>query len=151
MINLVCAYIHNWFDADKQGKPYVRWNDIFTIEEGGIDLPLLEGQYFRIIGSKLNDGIYKYPTDELTDETFSGEIRECVVPRAVLKVVEDVEAWQEKNEAALSTPYQSESFGGYSYTKAGSTSGNGAVGNGCNWESVFGYRLTPWRKLYDGR
>lgn len=151
MINLVCSYIHNWFDADKQGKPYARWADVFTIEDGGIDLPLLDGQYFRIIGSKLNDGIYQYPTDELTDETFSGEIRECVIPRIVLDILDEIETWQTENAKALQSPYQSESFGGYSYSKGSASSGNGAVGNGSNWETVFGYRLTPWRKLYDGR
>lgn len=151
MINQVCTYIHNWFDTDRQGNPYTRWNGIFTIEDGALQLPLLDGQYFRIIGSKLNDGIYRYPASDLMDETFNGQVRECVVPREVQAIVKDVEAWTETNGDALTSPYQSESFGGYSYTKSGGSSGNGAVGDGCNWETKYGYRLTPWKKLYDGR
>lgn len=151
MLNQVCTYIHNWFDADKQGRPYVRWDGIFTISDGALELPLLEGQHFRIVGSKLNDGIYQYPASDLMDETFNGEVRECVVPRQVLAIVKDVEAWTDTNADVLSSPYQSESFGGYSYTKSAGTSKADGLGDGLNWETKFGYRLTPWKKMHDGR
>lgn len=151
MINRVCSYIHNHFTADKQGNPYRRWSGEFSISDGGMELPLLDGQYYVITGSKLNDGMHKYPSDDLMDETFTGIVYECVVPREVLGIIADIEEWEAKNADAISSPYQSESFGGYSYTKASAGNNSGAVGNGMNWESVFGYRLTPWKRLYNGR
>lgn len=151
MINRVCEYIHNWFTSDKRGNAYSRWNGDFTITDGAMELPLLDGQYFLIVGSKLNDGVHKYPADDLMDETFTGTVYECIIPRTVLDIVAEIEEWETKNADALSSPYQSESFGGYSYTKGGASSGENALGNGNNWESVFGYRLTPWKKLYNGR
>ena len=42
-----------------------------------------------------------------------------------------------------SSPYVSESFGGYSYTKR-SGSDSGSVGG---WQEAFKARLSPWRKL----
>ena len=67
------------------------------------------------------------------------------VPAEFVKLAEDVQAWRESNEKAAQSPYQSESFGGYSYTKA---SGNAAQGGSAlSWQSVFAARLKKWRKL----
>lgn len=151
MINRVCAYIHNWFTSDKRGNKYQRWSGDFEITDGTLELPLLEGQYYLITGSKLNDGMHVYKSEDLTDETFNGTVYECIVPRDVIEIIEEIMQWEEDNKDTLNSPYQSESFGGYSYQKAGATSITGAQGTGMNWESVFGYRFNPWRKLYDGR
>ena len=44
-------------------------------------------------------------------------------------------------EKSLS-PYQSESFGGYSYTKASASNGDQV-----DWKTVFRSRLNRWRKI----
>lgn len=153
MINRICAYIHNWFDEDRTGAPYWRESGEFVITDGALELPeLVDGEFFRIIGSKLNDGIYQYPpvAGALIDETFTGEVRECIVPRAVQDIAKDIKEWETDNAEVLKSPFNSESFGGYSYTRK-SASSDGTVGDGLNWESVYGYRLQPWRKLYDAR
>ncbi len=42
-------------------------------------------------------------------------------------------------------PYQSESFGGYTYTmKADNGGGNGGA---TSWQSAFAARMNKWRKL----
>ena len=143
MIEQVCHYIHNYFtdESDKHKGEY-------TIVNGGITLPfLLNGQYFRIVGSTLNDGIYQYPHYGLTNETFEGEIWAMKVPRIVIDIAEEIGAWVEKYGEAMNSPYQSENvIGVYSYTKA-SASGGGA-GNGTpTWQSTFGARLNAWRKI----
>ena len=148
MLTEICQYLKNWFDRD-QAKFYGK----FTIT-GGIlesyndgDMGMIEGQYFRIIGSLLNDGVYQYPTMELQDETFEGAVWFMAIPPAVVALSEDINSWQTKYGSADSTaqsPFQSESFGGYSYSKGGNTSTNG--GNG-GWQSAFASRLTPWRKV----
>lgn len=118
----------------------------FAIKDGSIALPFLAmGQYFRIIGSVFNDGVYQYGADSLTDETFNGVVWALSVPAAFVSLAEDVEAWRNKYENAANNPFQSESFAGYSYTKS-STSGNSG-GSVTGWQSVFAARLNKWRKI----
>jgi hypothetical protein len=69
------------------------------------------------------------------------------VPPAVLALAEEIDTWRAANADALSSPYQSESFGGYSYSKA---SGGGAGGSGSaayGWQDQFAARLAPYRRL----
>lgn len=132
MLETVLMYLNNWFVVG-------RYDDTYTIEDGGITLPfLVNGQYFRIIGSLFNDGVYQYPA-ELTDETFDGSVWALALPKALLSTVEEITAWQAKN--GDSGPYTSESFGGYSYSKATNSKGL-AVG----WRDVFAAQLAPWKK-----
>ena len=134
MLESVLHYLHNWFLV-------AVYDDLYTIKDGSIELPFLQsGQYFRIVGSVLNDGVYSYPAENLKDEEFTGSIWALAVPPAVLSLVEEITTWQAKNGAYV--PYTSESFGGYSYTKATNSSGV-AVG----WQDVFKAQLSPWRKL----
>ena len=118
----------------------------FTIKDGSIALPfLVVGQYFRIIGSTFNDGVYQYGTGGLTDETFDGSVWAMAVPAAFVSLVEDVEAWRSKYESAANSPFQSESFAGYSYTKSSASGGSG--GSAIGWRGVFAARLNKWRKI----
>lgn len=145
----LCQYLHNWFDRD-QPKFYGK----FIIDQGNIqsyndgDMGMIDGQYFRIMGSLLNDGVHQYPPTDLVDETFDGAVWFCALPPTVVALSEDILAWQEKNGSVDSnamSPYTSESFGGYAYSKGGgSTDSNG--GN-TGWQSAFAYRLSPWRKV----
>lgn len=138
MLENVLRHLKNWFFQKSLGGTY-------TISGGRLELDFLQtGQYFRIIGSVFNDGVHKY-TDELvlTDETFTGEVWALAVPKALLELVTEIEAWQTRNGAAAVGPYQSESFGGYSYTlKTGDMDGGGV-----SWQSAFSARLNQWRKL----
>ena len=142
MLEQICAYIHNFF-------VYGRYSGTFTIENGELVLDaLVPGQYFRICGSRLNDGVYKYPADGLSDETFDGVIWEMRPPRSFIALAEEIEAWQAKYGDAVSGPYQSESFGGYSYTlKSGSNASGGTDNTAAGWQGVYKSRLNQWRKL----
>ena len=91
-----------------------------------------------------NDGLHQYPAVDLTDETFTGSVWALAVPKAVIDLSVEIEAWQEKNGEAVASPYQSESFGGYSYTKRSAGSDSGTL-NG--WQDAFRGRLNDWRKL----
>ena len=132
MLETVLMYLNNWFAVG-------RYDDTYTIEDGGITLPFLaNGQYFRIVGSLFNDGVYQYPA-KLTDETFDGSVWALAIPKALLSTVEEITAWTAKNGDG--GPYTSESFGGYSYSKATNSKGL-AVG----WRDVFSAQLAPWKK-----
>lgn len=138
MLEQVLRHLNNWFLVEMH-------EGTFTVENGSITLPfLLTNQYFRIVGSVFNDGLHKYPAVDLTDETFTGTVWVLAVPKAVVALAEDIAAWQEKNGAAVESPYQSESFGGYSYTKR-SVGSDGSALNG--WQDAFRGRLNDWRKL----
>ena len=139
MLEQVLMNIRNWFTVD--GGIY---SGTFTIEDGGIALPFLaNGQYFRICGSVFNDGLHQYPEDDLTDETFNGTIWALAIPKAVIELADEIQKWQEKNGEAASGIYQSESFGGYSYSKATDAETGGAV----TWQSAFKKQLNAWRKI----
>ena len=115
------------------------------ITEKRLSLPGLEnGDYYLIEGSRRNDGIHVYGNQDLRNEVFSGTVTEICVPDAVLKLLDEINQWQEKNGEAVASPYQSESFGGYSYTKANVSNGNG---ESMSWKTAFGPRLRAWRKL----
>lgn len=141
MLETILRHLNNWFLV-----PGGVYSGSYSVENGGLVLPFLqEGQYFRVIGSVFNDGLYQYPAEAMTDETFSGTVWALAVPKAVTALAEEVEAWQEKYGGAALSPYTSESFGGYSYTKA---SGGGAGTSGATgWQDAFRAQLNPWRKL----
>lgn len=140
MLEEILAHIHNWFISD--------WEyDHYSIADGKIDLPFLTpNQYYRIIGSLFNDGVYKYGAEtELVDEEFDGEIWALAIPRSFLELAEEIEEWQAKNGTAAASPFVSESFGGYSYSKA--SSANGKNGGSASWITAFASRLNRWRKI----
>lgn len=134
MLEQILAYLHN--DFARQALPEREW----TIADGTMEVPgALSGQYVRIVGSVLNDGVYQYPFTGLTDETFTGIVRLLAIPKAVLALVNEIETWTEKNQP---TAFTSESFGGYSYSKA-----TNADGVAASWQDVFRARLAPYRKM----
>lgn len=138
MLEQVLMHLKNWFLV-----PGGIHEGTYTIEDGGIALPFLaNGQYFRICGSVFNDGLHQYP-ESLIDETFTGSVWALAVPKSVIDLAADISAWQEKNGDASVSPYQSESFGGYSYSKATDSESGGAV----TWQSAFRSRLNAWRKI----
>lgn len=135
MLEEVLRYLNNWFVV-----PGGVHTGTFTVENGGIVLPFLQnGQYFRVLGSVFNDGVYQYPAYCMRDETFDGQVWALAVPQPLISMSGEIQSWQEKNGAA--GPYSSESFGGYSYTRATNAQG-AAVG----WRDVFAARLLPWKK-----
>lgn len=139
MLEQLLRQIKNYFVAEK-------YFGVYKIEKGSITLPFLfEGQYFRIIGSVFNDGIYQYPVSTLTDEEFDGAIWALAIPPEVISLADEIKNWQEKYGESANSPYQSESFGGYSYT---AKSNNSMGGNkSFTWKDAFASRLNDWRKI----
>lgn len=139
MLEQVLMNIRNWFPV--KGGIH---SGTFTIKDGGITLPFLaDGQYFRICGSIFNDGLHRYPATDLVDEEFSGTIWGLAIPPAVVDLADEIQKWQVKNGEVASSPLSSESFGGYSYSKATDAETGGAV----TWQSAFKRQLSAWRKI----
>lgn len=137
MLEQVLGELHNWFVRE------VVEGD-FTISGGQLLLPdgpaLLDGQYLRVVGSVLNDGLHQWPVSDLADEEFHGEVWALAVPKEVQDLALLIDDWDQKNAPG---PYVSESFGGYSYTRAT----NASTGQAATWRDVFRTQLNRWRKV----
>lgn len=147
MLSELCAELRNYFVKEIH-------SGIFTINGSGIEsLPFLsEGQYFRIVGSVFNDGVWLNTFEGMSGmrpETFKGAVWAMAVPLDVIALSEEIDAWRKKYEgigSAAMSPYMSESFGGYSYQKGSSLAGSGGSG-GTSWQNTFRTKLNKWRKL----
>jgi hypothetical protein len=151
MLAEICAEIKNYFctkkvigrfDIADRGSIFVMSGD-----EGAV-MELPDNQYFRVIGSDFNDDVYKvdgqWCVPALKEEEFKGAVWLMSPPKDFLRLVDEIEAWNAKYGAIDSpaqSPYSSESFGGYSYSK-GSTDGAAVT-----WREVFRGRLNKWRKI----
>lgn len=143
LLDEICDHIHNYFVNEIH-------TGTFTISGGEIDVDFLkEGQYFRIVGSVFNDCVYQYPATELTDEEFSGAVWAMAVPPSLIALSSEIQAWIEQyggSDSSLNSPFTSESFNNYSYSKASGTNADGSYAP-VTWQSIFAKRLDRWRKL----
>lgn len=145
MLTELCAELNNYFWRSKL-------EGVFKIEGGTIVVPMLkDGQYFRITGSTLNEGVHMYPASDLKDEEFEGAIWSMAVPQAVVDLASDIDEWQKKYgsiESEAMSPFNSESFGNYSYSKSSGVSAySGSISNPNSWQVMFSNRLKKWRRL----
>jgi len=147
MLEQVLAYLNNWFVR------YSYTGNVTVSADGAVLAPseaaaiLQPGRWYRILGSDFHDGVYQVPEEqsekeepeekeeaeaeepeEEQGETFYCTLWALDVPAGLLNIITEMEAWQAKYGDVVSGPYQSESFGGYSYSKAGaSSSGSGTA------------------------
>ena len=150
MLNEVCLELNNFFDRNQP-----KFFGDFVISGGKITntdflAKIKANQYFRIIGSVFNDGVYKYSNLlELQDEAFHGAIWLMAVPADFLALVAEISDWQTKNggvDSQAMSPYTSESFGGYSYSKSSGNTSEGGNAGGASWQSAYATRLKPYRR-----
>ena len=166
MLQEIMEYLNNYF------VPISAKEVTYTISDGVISpsFGAEDGDRFLICGSRRNDGVYTWHADVigtddderippatqggeetikaagLRDETFAGTIRVCSIPPVLLALSGEIKAWVDANSAALSSPYQSESFNGYSYTlKTGGTQGGGSC---LTWRDQYGKQLERWRRPF---
>ena len=144
----ICQEIRNWFEKKKYYGGFSISDNMIHADKG--DLVLQEDQYFRIIGSVFNDGIWQYKSEGiqgLKTESFKGSVWALAIPENVLTLGTEIDDWRKKYESSDSqamSPFNSESFGGYSYSKS---SGGASMGGGSSWKSVFADALNRWRKI----
>lgn len=141
MLEQVLNFIHNYFIKEVYRGKFRISNNTFNCDF------LQDGQYYKIIGSVFNDGVHKFPSDMLVDEEFDGEIWAMAVPPTVIALCEEINTYVEKYADKINSPFQSESFGGYSYTKASGYNSSGSNSNPADWRTIFASRLNHWRKI----
>lgn len=173
MLEQVLLELNNWFRVRDEADGL--YPGAYTIADGRLAAPFLEaGQYFRLLGSRFNDGLHQAAPEgsgeeggpagdkapgafgaegsgprgsraepPLRDESFEGVVWALAVPPEVVRLAREIEAWQERHGPAALGPYASESFGGYSYTRAT----DAATGGPLTWQGAFRARLAPYRRL----
>jgi len=141
MINLILSKINNYFYKFYEVGEYEIIDS--TLQVKG---EYFKGQYIRIEGSTLNDGVHlvtKVDNDiitvsDLTTEGFEGTISSLAIPKDVLSVIPRLEQFNNDNKPSNIV---SESFGTYSYSmKQEST-----------WWDAFKGELMQYRKMYDNK
>lgn len=150
MLEQVLYHIHNWFERKSASVSGCEISD--GLLPASISDAMPEGQWYRIQGSMLNDGLHQHIAGDLVDETFDGTITLLAIPKALLSVVDEISDWvddtREADRAARKGRYQSESFGGYSYSLKGDSRSNSASVGLTGWQAAFAGDLNPWRKMY---
>ena len=175
MLTQICQYLRNWFAREK----YI---GTFKIEDGvakyadGSALPLVPGQYYRIIGSLFNDGVHRIAVPAETQETNHepGETEtepEVVSPPSIEedtdllldepvfsgaiwsmavppKFLELAEQIGQwcKDNAAVIASPYSSESFGGYSYSIRSTYSDGGYSN-LSWETQFASQLGPWRKI----
>lgn len=107
-----------------------------------------EGSYIAIDGSFFHKGVFRIGKDGVlegeaagaSDETFRAKIWFLSPPAGFLSLCEDVAVFCEKTPKGA---YQSESFGDYSYSRAGGK--NGGV---LTWQQQFCDGLAQYRNMF---
>ena len=149
MLTEICAEIKNYFSYECD-----RHIGDFSIVDGHIapsfDIPT---DYIRIVGSRKNDGVHKRGESGFNlvdEEKFHGAIWVMSPPADFLALADEIASWQEANGKADSTamsPFQSESFGGYSYSKASGGSSESGTSSVPTWQSQYASRLKIYRRI----
>ena len=148
MLTELCGYLKNWFEKERIIDTFTIIGGVLSAEHASLSIK--EGQYIRIVGSVLNDGVYQYPLKaaEMKDEAFYGGVWLLAIPKEVVNIAKEIDAWNAKYAVADSeamSPFNSEIFAGYSYSKTSGASGGGNSAG--DWKSSFASRLTQWRKI----
>lgn len=147
MLTEICAEIRNYFtyESDKHFGNFAIVDGLIT---PSFDIPT---DYIRIAGSHLNDGVHKLSDADLVDEgEFEGSVWVMSPPKAFLDLVKEIEDWQAKNggvDSQAMSPFNSESFGGYSYSKSSGNAGGGSSSGGASWQDAYASRLNIYRKI----
>lgn len=145
MLTEICKEIKNWFEKTKHHGKFKIENHVIS---GNVEFNILDGQYFRIIGSVFNDGVYKNTAEDLAklkDEEFDGSLWTLAIPKDIIDLDTKISDWITQYGGANNSPFSSESFGGYSYSKSTGTDANGNSVAG--WKSAFADELNRWRKI----
>ena len=157
MLTEICGYLKNWFVVKHCfGKFKISDGEITYAD--GTELPLLPGQYFCILDSVFNNGVHLKSSIEneaeqsalvlpLKDEEFTGSVKCMAIPPDLLYTAEEIAKWNEKYGGAESpskSPYNSEAFAGYSYSKS---NGSGTDSSSASWQGAFASVLNRYRKL----
>lgn len=122
----------------------------FTISGGSIAPAALfrPGTFIAVEGSTFHNGVFRVLEGGVLegvpagvfDETFAGRVYFLLPPSGFLSLCQEIAQFVEKTPKGA---YQSESFGDYSYTRAG-----GKSGGVLTWQEHFAQQLAEYRRMF---
>jgi len=133
---------------------FYRWKErnTFTIDNNSITVTgtYLVGQYIRIVGSIMNDGVYQMETYAdnkitilgLTNEVFEGIIYGLVVPKEFVVLSDKIIEYNTNNTINNKA---SEGFNNYSVSYT-----TGENGSPLQWQGIFKKDLDIYRQAFTG-
>jgi len=144
-LELLLKECNNYFYKWKETNTFMIVDN--TIEVTGT---YLVGQYIRVAGSIMNDGVYKVETlgentigiVGLIDETFEGIVYGLSVQKDFITLSEKIEEYNNKNVVSNKS---SEGFNNYSVGYA-----KDKEGKPLQWQEIFKSDLDVYRQIYDG-
>lgn len=132
----VCQYCRNYFVRETVD------GNIKIVDGKLHNISIPENTYFIITGSIYNDGLHEADDYLVDEDTFYGCVSFLAIPNIFINLVTEIDAWITEQKASpnnvLTSPYTSETFDEYSYSKT--------VGK-CGWKAVFEEELSNWRKV----
>ena len=146
----VLSHLHNWFARDSFVLTSVSFSDNGQPDEISERIP--KGVFYRVQGSYLNDGLHRSgePSDMFQEESADRvKVSVLSIPKALLSIIDEIEAWENQYGEVAQGPFFSEEFGGYKYEIRGYSSYGAASSNMSGWRLAFNNRLNPWRRMYD--
>lgn len=151
MLTEICGYLNNFFvETQYVGAIDIIDGDLFC---NGKKIPMEAGQYFTLVNDKAKAivGVFLFGTDTPNNRSIAdGAVWIMDIPPLVLEIATDVAAWMEKNgtaESAALSPYNSEAFATYSYSKSSGADSSGSSASVPIWWKSYGGRLSRWRRL----
>lgn len=154
MMTSLCREVRNYFvrsDSDRiSGRFSVSGGIVTRLDQDGF--APADGQYFRIVGSLYNDGVWQNGSqfsDGMTDEVFDGQVWLMAPPKDFTDLADEIEQWIERFGDAALSPYAAESFGGYSYTLRGTSRRNESARDheDASWQTAFKRQLSAYRRI----
>lgn len=149
MLTEICAEIRNYFAYSEDRHPgyYKVVDGVIVPRKDSLTYPT---DYIAIFGSRLNNGVHKLSEHDLKDEgEFHGAIWFMSPPKAFLDLCDEIDAWQQKYggiDSNAVSPFYSESFGGYSYTKSAGSTSNAGNSAASTWQTAYAARLNLYRR-----
>ena len=154
MMTSLCREVRNYFVRSEGDKISGR----FTVSGGAVtctdraDFAVAGGQYYRIVGSLYNDGVWQNGAESssgMSDEIFTGQVWLMAPPRDFCDLADEIEKWIERFGDAALSPYASESFGGYSYTLRGTSRRNESARDNedASWQTAVKRQLSAYRRI----
>ena len=114
----------------------------FEISGGTLKLPetLPESAFIAVTGSAYHDGVHQMADAfDTPDEVFTGRVYILHPPKDFLEICKEIAVYDEKNPVGA---FQSESFGEYSYQRAGVQTGLKT------WQSAMQQKLNAYRRMF---
>ena len=145
----VLSHLHNWFVKDTAVFENVEVSDGNPPDDISAFVP--DNAFYRLQGTYLNDGLHRMgdPDDTLQDESIDRVLVSVLaIPRPLLLIIDEIEAWNEKYGEISTGPFFSEKFGGYEYQIRGFSSYGVSGSPLAGWRLAFANRLNPWRRMY---